>query len=347
MNNALEVLIADRLTGRILAEVEPLVGPVSWRQNNVGKTTLRFAKRDPKLDRTLFQFGNLVLIQFDNGLPPWGGVLDLPTTWTDTVEFTVNGAELLADFRTTTKNRSFTSATAGTIVESLLAEANATAPTGLTPGYFWGGGSSFDIAFHYNRLLGVIYDTLLDRLSTAVFYVEAKEEAGYAVFTANLLERRGSDKLNVAFIEGHNLTQIERTVQGPVITSWDVAGADTSTVGNSWGSGRFVSHRDDPEAIARYGLREDSRVQTEIKIQSTLDEAADGLLAGSLNAFSSFSMQSINLAPAAFADYGLGDTVRLEAPAFDFAGYDGSVRIDGREYDPTLGTATVTVTEVN
>src|SRR4030042_6489085 len=74
------VLVAERV-GRILGGREPELGPVSWRLNDVGRLTMRLARADPKATEDNLRFGNRILVEFDNGLPNWGGIIDPPRHW--------------------------------------------------------------------------------------------------------------------------------------------------------------------------------------------------------------------------------------------------------------------------
>ena len=70
-------IVGDR-SGRVLAELTPEWGPISWRLNDVGQASFRIAASDPKATVHNLRFGNRLYIDFDNGLPPWGGVIWTP-----------------------------------------------------------------------------------------------------------------------------------------------------------------------------------------------------------------------------------------------------------------------------
>ena len=77
---AVQVLVGDRF-GRVLGEITPLLGNITWRLNKIGKTTVTISKKDAKVSENFFRYGNRLLIQFtdDIGLPAWGGVMDTPS----------------------------------------------------------------------------------------------------------------------------------------------------------------------------------------------------------------------------------------------------------------------------
>ena len=53
----------------------------SWLLNDVGECTFTIPKRNPKLLRYVFEFGNFVLVT-NQYTSPWVGVLDTPRVWT-------------------------------------------------------------------------------------------------------------------------------------------------------------------------------------------------------------------------------------------------------------------------
>jgi len=341
-----QVLLAGQ-DGRIIAEVSPRIGPVSWRLNNVGKTTLTFSKRDPKLTAANLQLANRVLIQFDNGLPAWGGIIDLPSAWArDDYTATVYSGEQLLALRQTAISRVFTDATVGTIFENLVAESSDITQSGVDVGSVWIGEELFTRDYHYANVLAVIQNELIGGLSTADFYIEPSEVGGFIKFTANLYERRGSLKTGLMLIEGHNVSELRRTEQGPVVNSWDFAGADISGDSSSgWGDGRLTSNAIDLTSALAYGLRQGSSVQSSIKDQTSLNNVAATELSRTKEAWNGIEMKGVDRAPALFAGYDVGDRIPLEAYSYGFDGFEATVRVEGREFFPDTGQLGLLVSE--
>src|SRR3990167_9587987 len=105
------VLVGD-VYGRILAEIEPDVGAVTSRLNAVGQCTF-------SLEENL-HFGNRILVQFDNGLRDWGGIIDPPRDWgMANVTCTAYSGEYIFGMRQTDTGRYFSGATVGAIYQSL------------------------------------------------------------------------------------------------------------------------------------------------------------------------------------------------------------------------------------
>lgn len=342
------VYLADRY-GRLIAEVNAVVGPISWRLNKVGKVTIRFSRKDPKLTQTNLYLANRVLLRFDNGLPDWGGVIDFPETWEgDDMEMTAFSAEYLLALRVTGKNAVFTSATVGTIYDSIITTANNIFAIGVTVGEVWGGGSSHNQSYHYVSLLSVIQDQLTGRLSSAEFFVEPSLSNGTISFTAHLVEQRGQSKPNVALLEGHNATDISRARQGQVYNSVYMAGADTGADTNdSWGDGRLVAHTEDAASIDDIGLREVGFTRTDVDNLTTLGAEAETALQSVLKPKNTIVARAINLPPASFSSYDVGDTLTAQFHSYGFSGgFDGLVRVEGREFIPGNCTCDLLLREV-
>jgi len=342
IDNYARVLVGD-LTGRILTELELDVGPVAWRLNKETRVKFQIARSDPKAIEDYLRFGNRILVQFENGLPDWGGIIDPPRKWSkdgSSIEFTAYSGEQLLKQRQTGKARSFSSATVGYIYQSLIEDANVVADTGISIGDVWGGGDTHSPMYHFDKVLEKIQQRLTDRLSSADFVISASESGGYIVFTAHFYERRGSEKPNVALLEGHNLIQIELVEQGTIVNSWAIVGE-----GSTWGDERLVGYAEDADSIAEFGLREDSEVHSDVAEQASLDAIAANRLAGTARPHNMLALEAANLAPAAFSDYDVGDSVRVVLHSYGFGGYDKMVRVIAREYAPSAGTCTLVVRE--
>jgi hypothetical protein len=334
------VLVADRV-GRILAELEPELGPVSWRLNGVGKLTLSLARTDPKATEANLRFGNRMLVQFDNGLPNWGGVIDPPRDWDGLhVDVTAYSGEHLLGMRQTDRGRYFTQATVGYMFQQLILEANAVFAMGIMVGSVWTGGELHSPDLHFKNLLAFAQDSLCRRLESADIAIVAGESAGNITFTAYLWERRGMDKPGVVLLEGHNLATVKLSEQGTIVNSWDLAGE-----GTTWGEDRLMSHAQDADSIDEFGFRQDSAVYSDTSNQVTLDGTAASLLAESAQPHNILTLEAADLAPAAFADYDVGDSVRAMLHSYGFGGYDHVVRLLTREYDPAAGTCGLVVQE--
>jgi hypothetical protein len=334
------VLIGDK-SGTIIAEIEPDITEITWRKNAVGKTRFSIARTDEKATGDNLKFGNRILIQFENGLPNWGGIIDPPRTWeSGNIVVDAFSGEKIFEFRTTGKERYFNGATIGEIYAALIGEANVVEHMGINLGDVWDGGSSHSPSYHYKKLLDIFQKSLIKRLSNADFYVKAIEEAGKINFYADLYQSRGSDKTQFALVQDKNLMPIKLKEQGPIINSWDVAGE-----GLGWGVERLTSSSEDGNSRDIYGLREGARVYSDVSLQSTLDEHAETLKEEFKDPYNIFTIKAANKTPALFGDYDIGDTIRLIVPDVGFDGTDTTVRLITRTYDPQDGVCKLVVQE--
>lgn len=340
-SNDIRLLIGDT-TGRLLAELTAGIGDVSWRLNEIGKVPITISRRDEKATADFLRFGNLVLLQFGNGLPDWGGVIDPPRQWrpNGTIQATAYSGEYLLKLRRTSKGRYFDQATPGYIFESVINEANALAPIGIILGSVGGGSTQHSPEYHFKDLFWILQESICRNLTDYDFDVTPAVENGRIVFHANLYERKGRTLDNVALIEGHNLVNVELIEQGPILNAWNVVGD-----GVGWGDERPVSYRDDPESINLYGLREGAEISTGIVNATTLDTAAETRLRENKNPRNRWDLTAVDMAPATFRDYDIGDVVRLLAPSCGFGGTDTAVRVLERSFNQATGLCRLIVEE--
>lgn len=320
-------LIGDPL-GQVKAEVQPAMGPVLWRLNDLGQVKLRFTVRDPLFYKELFRFGGRVLLQFSNGLPDWGGVFDPPERWSadGTIETVAYEAGYLLGFRRTAKRRRFIEVTVGTILASLIDEANAISEVGLTLGSVWYGGDQHRVEYNYTSLLDVLRKSLTQDLSNADWDVRPVYSNGTITFRVGLYEQKGTTKNGVCLIEGHN-AEVEYQRVGSITNQWYVAGG-----GSDWGENRKVGTAYDASSISSYGLREGLKTVSGNLYQYMLDNQAALLVADSKSPHAQLGAVSVDRAPGKFQDYDVGDTIKIMSHSF---GYDGLALVVAREFDPS------------
>lgn len=334
--------IVGNKSGAQLAELSPGIGPISWRLNKVGKVSFSLAITDSKTIRDNLRFGNRVLIEFDNGLPNWGGVLDPPRKWDGArIKCTAYSAAHLFKHRITGKNKLFSGSSVGAIFKALIEETNLIEDTGVEIGSIYGGGTGHSPDYHYKKLLDIFQKSLTERMSNSDYDFIPSLSSGRIIFTANFYDTKGSDKTNFALVQGRNITKMRLTEQGPILNYWDVAGE-----GVDWTDDRIDSNAQDSNSIKVYGLRQGGRVYVDVSIQATLDENAISLKNEFGNPFNIFELEVANKDPAQFGDYDLGDTITLLAPDYGFDGIDTTARILDRSFNPESGLCSLVVQEV-
>jgi len=325
-SNAVQCLIFDRY-GALLAEVEPEIEYAYWRLNNVGRAKFSLPYADPKCTQDNLRPGNRLLLRFGNGLPDWGGVIDLPRRRTSAgVTVQAYTGEWLLGWRYTVKGRYFSSAAPGYIFDTLISEENVEYPTGIIPYSYYGAGTARTIEYHYHQLLKRCRD--LARLTGNDFQIAPHYEDGALIFRSYWYERRGADLSGqVQLIEDVN-ADIVLDEQGPIVNRVLLAGS-----GSTWGSERIDAMAEDAASWAEYGYREWASVQGGVEQQATLDANAEALLAEMAYPRDRFSIYALDKAPATFAAYGVGDIVGAQAffKSREFC-YDGAVRVVAREW---------------
>ena len=331
------IYIAD-LDGRIMGELDGVLEGVAWKLNDYGQARITLPRGEATVTERMLNPGNRMLIQFNNGLPDWGGILDLPRKWKDgRVEVVGYSAERILVDRVTGKARYFNNAYAGDIFRALINEA---APMGVEVGDVWIGGELHSPDYHYRGLYDIFTKSLSQRIEDADWDVTTRLDGGRITFYANYYERKGRDHgQTLALLEGVNLSGFEMQEQGPIVNQWLLAGA-----GTGWrDDNRIYSSRSDTTSEAKYGLRQRGEVRVDVSRQQTLNKSAGVLLAESKEPHSVVSPMALDFPPARFGQYGVGDSVWMELYDTGFDNYGASVRIRAREYLPGRGVCSLVI----
>lgn len=332
------LLVAD-ITGTVLTEIKPRLEKVSWVLNDVGGLSFVMAKTDPKLQERYLRFGNRVFLEFDNGLQAWGGVLTGAREWSESeVAIEARSGKELLRWRQTGRNQVFSGATAGTILQTVLSEANAAASTRLETGTIYRGGVGYSLEYHYDNLWDVAQE--LTDLSGVVVDVTAREEGGVVIFSVNLYERKGADRPGVALVEGANVVAARLRDVDSIVNS--LRGA---TDGSGWGDAdRLYGSAISNESAALHDLREGFQA-IKVAEQSALDAALRVNLAELEWPTRVVALQVTNRAPGEFREYDLGDAVTVSLPTYGFGGTRGQFEVRAREFFPDEDVCDLVVEE--
>jgi hypothetical protein len=318
------------------------ISRIIWRLNKGGSATVTISRSDPAFRRELLEPGARIYVEFDNGLPAWGGVLDLPRTWSpgklETRAYTIERRLAYVD---TEKTRPFYGVVAGKIFSDIVQEAEAEAALGVTLGQVWMGGRLHYPRYHLRDVMWIIQSSLQSMESCDYALVPYLDPGDNRIkFRAELHQLVGDDKRDrVALIEGHNVTDPTLSEQGDLVNRVAVAGS-----GTIWSEREVVVGMEEASR-RRYGLREVALTPADVTQTSTLSRYAEQELAENAYPHVIASMGVVDLAPARFGDYGVGDIVRVQLPNFGFEGYDAAMRITARGYDPGSGVCEVTCEE--
>lgn len=335
-------LLADA-SGRVLTEINPEIHRISWRKSSVGAVSFTVAATDPKLREEYFVPGHRVLLQFDNGLPNWGGVLTGPREWNGfSVTFEATSGEWVLATRRAARARYFTDTQAGTILTKLIDEVDAFYPGGLRTGNIWQGGPGYTLEYHRATLYDVVAEDLVGTLSAGAFDVTASLEDGSIVFYVNLYERQGRDRPGVALVEGRNVTGVRYREIDQVINVWHMAGE-----GEGWeDDSRAYSTVTNDESVGHHGMREGAEVISDVADQAVLDDIAAKRLAATAWPTRVLGLTVTNNTPGRYEDYGIGDVITCRLPSYGFGGVDGLFEVLAREFFPDSGTSDLVLREV-
>lgn len=337
----MRVLVGDRY-GKVIGELTVMVGPVSWILNRTGKASLTVNKSLVRDHPDLFQIGNRVLIQFDNGLPEWGGTMELPRTWTTTdVTITCYTIEYLLGFRQTGKNWTFDGVPVGVIFQTLINRTQVYQSLGIGLGQIWGGGAIHSPRYHLKKLLTIFTDSIC-KMEGCDFAFIPQLSNGVISFMAELYLQRGADNsAGVTLIEDKNIgTDTTMQEQGPIVNHFASAGS-----GSTWGDERSVIVAEDAGSVRDLGLRESGDIFTGVNQGVTLDRHARTMTRDYAWPSVKLTLSALNKPPAEFERYDIGDIVRLQLPSYGVSGYDHSIRILGREFTPSSGQCSLVVEE--
>lgn len=331
------VYVGD-LTGRIIGELDAAIEGVAWKLSDYGQARLTLPRTSATTTAALLRPGNRLLIQFGNGLPDWGGVIDLPRKWEDGRVGVVaySGERLLVD-RITDRGRYFSNVTAGEIFKALINEA---VPIGVEVGQVWMGGELHGPDYHFRGLHDIFTKSLSGRIEQADWDVTARLMNGRIVFRANYYKRKGRvHGRQLALVESVNLAEVDMQEQGPLVNEWHMAGA-----GTGWGdTTRKYTLARDTTSVARYGLRQRGEIRVDVLVQETLERSAAVALAGSKAPHAVISLTAIDRPPARFGQYGVGDTILVELASAGFDGYEAAVRIKAREFLPSRNVCALVI----
>ena len=330
MSGLVRTRVFDR-SNKQIAEIEPAWEHLAWRLNNKAQGAFWMRMDDPLCTPTILRLGHRVYAEFDNGLPAWGGVIDIPRKRKPgLVRVTVYTGERLLDWRRTAQNRTFGQQPAGYILRTLVEEENTETATGVTVGEVYTGGVGRSTEYHYHDLLARIID--LCRLSGYDFAVlPTIGDDNRIVFSVNWYQRRGRDLTNsVWLVDGQNVKDPVLDEQGPLANRVILVGD-----GTTWGDDRTVSIKEDTTSRNLYGYREHAEVQTGVSNPETLEANAIALKERMARPYNIVTLSALNQEPGKFEAYGIGDILQAELFT-DYADwhYSGPVRVIAREWRP-------------
>ncbi|NJN53656.1 MAG: hypothetical protein HC804_02190 [Anaerolineae bacterium] len=157
---------------------------------------------------------------------------------------------------------------------------------------------------------------------------------GRLSFTLHVAERRGRDLAGVGLHQGLNVMAGSQIgYQGPVINRWVVVGD-----GDGWGADRPVAVAEELQSIQRFGLLEASEIHQGVVNPLTLQATADNLLTETAVPRAILDITAVNLPPATFAQYDVGDVLAVEMPDYGIgSAFVGAAKVQARAFYPQDG----------
>ena len=333
----MKAIIGDRF-GKVLGEITPYFDTFSTILNGIGRTKMSISRNSVDFRSELLSKGNTIYVEFDNGIPAWGGTLDLPYLW-GIGGVDINCYEITQRFksRVTDKNASFYGRKAGTIFRLVLTREENQSPIGLTMGSIWEGGDEHYPVYHHTSLWDVL-DYSIRMMERCDFRFVPYIENDHIKFRADFYQIAGDDKTNeVSFTEGNNcgaITIVEE--RGEIINAHYAIGD-----GTDWGVDRLVIVTEDTKSIAQHGRRESSAQYSGSSMSSLLTMQGRNVIRLNSQPRVIFRAPVTNNDPGKFVTYDLGDTISCELPSYGLDGFYDSVRVMGREYNPNTGQCDV------
>ena len=331
----IRTLIGDANSGTLLGEIAADLQHVSWLISRHGDAQFVLPSNDPAVRSGLIQPGRRIALEIDNGLPVWGGVIDVPTDNDGlTTTWRAYESSYLLRSRYTGRHVKFAKATAGGVVSALMTAANAAALSGIVLIVHDSGETTITQEYHLEALYDVferdIWPLLEFRMTPVV-----TDSISFIMEVGVRIGRDVSGR--VALVQGVNTDRPKVTTQGPIINHLTYAAGDGAWDPSANDARAVVTVLDD-RSIKRYGLRQGVHIAS-VNDAPTLEKMATADLAEMREPYRAISLSALNLPPATFGDYQVGDTVSVELfGEYGMGGGDDrTARVLGREFRPADG----------
>lgn len=309
MSKGIDVSIYNH-NGFRIASIRPDIRSIGWILNGQGLFSFFMPFSDSNCRPDVLALRNRVLVRFDDGLPDWGGIIDVPTdVQQDGVMVNAYTGERILALYYTLKNRVFSHAVPGTIFVQLLQDANDTATPGVVAdtAHVYRQGDALNRAYHYQRLYDSI-QTLSSDSGQDWVVVPTLATDGRLTFNARWYRKRGRDAYGqAALVEGVNAS-FTLNYMGPVVSRVRVVGQ-----GSTWGDERLTPSADDASSQSKYGFAETVMVSSNDGRAESLNAAVQTYLDLYSEPQQRLSAVAVNKEPGKFETYDIGDVVKVRA----------------------------------
>ena len=338
MSQTISAVITDQF-GVILTDVQAQF-PRSWIINDTGKCEFILSIADNAVALQYLVEGNLLLIESDDGVPDWIGVIDDPQYWTFShVKLTAYTPDYLLKYRRGNSIASLTPGHIGSYGNALRRTANACGGAQFAAGEIEAGGKVKDETLDTAHLLDE-----LKRWATTYgmeySFTPSRDVNGRVIINFNWMPRLGAYKPDLVIDD--NVTKVvddQVVYNGPIIN-------DCLAFGNSgtWDS-KGTSTYKNQSSIDVYGPRMEvaqlTSASTKSNEKSQLDSLAQTTVKASAYPQATFRLSLINAASnlALIQGIRLGDVVPFHSAGYGLTpkgvGLDCYIRVMGIAFEET------------
>lgn len=346
--------------GNAIGRLSGEVGPVMWRIDGYGTVSMRLSPREFERKSDLLTPGNPVKIEFTNGLPPWGGVIDLPWEYPrDAVTVTFYSAEYMLGWAVAEEYANYTTddrftwmpneVLADVMTREAVNERYRIDPYGGTMGQ---GTEGITVDGRGDDLL-TIADAIRSAAPEFHWHIAPMRSSspslsGSLRFSGRYFYHYRRDRRDaVMLVEGHNFTNVEVVTQGPLynhvtVTAGNYDPADMEKRAYIWRHGG-----------AGVGLRERYVVLPEVigiasRVESTGERIEDVLRRRAQAEYERWCSPRVrirgrvlNKPPALFGSYEIGDVVTIVLNRQPSRTVVAPYLVIGMEFDPGAGLLTL------
>jgi hypothetical protein len=342
------ILYVANARGQVIGEMAGMLEAVSWTTDGYGMATLVLPLSAALTYGPLLEFGNRVVIEFSNGLPPWGGVIDVPRETTlGQLRVQMYEAAYTFNWRLTQRNALYLESDArpaAAVLVDLVRWAGLDVAIYEAAGQ--GDGAAVEVEFHYETLSAAA--DKLRGLDGAFHYFLRPRPSGGRRIDFELVTFRDmltDDSDRAIFIQGHNLVDWAVLEQGPIYNEVLVGVGDflgESEAGETDAYAELYTATD-AASVRRYGLRQHMAALPDVAGESGPGRAgahARAQLAATSKPRLRVRGASLNLPPGLYRDFGIGSRVRIDASTpMATSEY---LTVIGMEFQPSTGTLSLT-----
>ena len=339
------VYVADH-DGTIIGELQGALESVAWRVDGYGTAAMLLAPETVEDTPWLLEYGNRVLIEFDNGLELWGGVIDVPQELaTGQVRVQMYQATFMLSWRLTPRHAAYSGYTAGAVISDLVQGAAVGIEAGAPR---VSADEPINATFVYEPVLTAV-GKARDLDPELHWFVETRSQNGQRVsFVLRLFRGALADRTAQAvLLHGHNLAGTTLLEQGPIVNETIIArgDADLSIDYTGQTSGALEGQNGEIDVVTSAASRQRYDLRQEFVTLADVTETADpgrgfraAVARSKMLAQPRLRVQgsALNLEPARYRDYGIGSRVAVEMdsprPIYK------ELTVIGMEFAPSQGT---------